>query len=117
MTVRLADRDGAVVVTVLGEVDGLTAPQLRNTLAEAFDRLDGRPLVVDLTRVTLLGSAWLRVLRDSADEAVHHRGLLLCVVVDENRPVVRPIEIVRPDQILGLYHCVDHALAGGELHP
>jgi anti-anti-sigma regulatory factor len=37
-----------------GEVDGLTAPRLRMAMAEAFDRLSGRPLVVDLTEVTLL---------------------------------------------------------------
>lgn len=118
MTVRSEDRDDAVIVTVHGEIDGLTAPRLRKVLAEAFDRLDGRPLVVDLTGVNLLGSAGLRVLRDGADEAVHHRGVLpLRVVVDENRPVIRPIEVVGFDQILALYHNVDHALVGDDLHP
>lgn len=118
MTVRTADRGDAVIVTVRGEVDGLTAPRMRGAVAEAFGRLDGRPMIVDLTGVTLLGSAGLRVLRDSAEEAVQHQGLLpLRIVVDEARPVVRPIEIVGLDQILALYHSVDHALAGGDLRP
>jgi anti-sigma B factor antagonist len=54
---------------------------------------------------------------DSAEEAVRHRAYLpLRVVVDGNRPVVRPIEIVGLDQILALYHSVDHALTGDDLH-
>lgn len=117
MTVRSSDQDDAVILTVSGDIDGLTAPRLRTAVAEAFDRLDGRLLVVDLTEVTLLGSPGLRILRDSADEAVHHHGLLpLRIVVDETRPVIRPIEIVGLDQILALYYSVDHALAGGDLH-
>src|SRR3954471_17589499 len=101
MTVRGSDQDDAIILTVCGEVDGLTAPRLRMAIAEAFDRLSGRPLVVDLTEVTLLGSPGLRILRDSAEEAVHHRGLRsLRIVVDEARSVVRPIEIVGVDQIL-----------------
>jgi anti-sigma B factor antagonist len=116
MTVWSADQDDAIILTVRGEVDGLTASRLRAAIAEAFDRLAGRVLVVDLTRVTLLGSPGLRVLLESADEAVHHRGLLpLRIVVDGARPVIRPIEIIGLDQILALYHSVDHALAGGEL--
>jgi anti-sigma B factor antagonist len=115
MTVRSSDQDGAIVLTVSGDVDGLTASRLRTAIAEAFDRLDGRLLVVDLTDVTLLGSPGLRILRNSADEAVHHRGLLpLRIVVDATRPVIRPIEIVGLDQVLALYHSVDHALAGGD---
>jgi anti-sigma B factor antagonist len=118
MTVRSSDHDDAVIITVRGDVDGLTAPRLRAAVAEAFDRLDGRPLVVDLTEVTLLGSPGLRILRDSADEAVHHRGMQpLRIVVDENRPVIRPIEIVGLDEVLALYHNVDHALAPGDLQP
>jgi anti-sigma B factor antagonist len=116
MTVRSSDQDDAVVLTVHGEIDGLTAPRLRTAVAEAFERLNGRPLVVDLTRVTLLGSPGLRILRDSAEAAVHHRGWEpLRIVVDETRPVIRPIEIVGLDEVLALYHTVDHALAGGDL--
>lgn len=118
INLRSVDRDDAVVLGVRGDVDGFTAPRLRTALAAAFDRLDGRPLIVDLTDVTFLGSPGLRVLRDSAEEAVHHHGLLpLRIVVDETRPVIRPIEIVGLDEVLALFHNVDHALAGGDLHP
>ncbi|MCO1655409.1 anti-sigma factor antagonist [Pseudonocardia humida] len=115
MTVRSVDRDASVLLVVEGAVDGLTAPRLRTAVADAFDRLDGRALVLDLSSVTFLGSPGLRTLFDSASEAVGHRGHRpLRVVVDHSRPVIRPIEIVGLDNVLALYHDVDEALRGDE---
>jgi anti-sigma B factor antagonist len=111
MNVRSTDRAGFVLLSVDGAVDGLTAPRLRTAIADAFDRLDGRVLVLDLSRVGFLGSPGLRALFDSATEAVRHGGHRpLRVVVDHSRPVVRPIEIVGLDHVLALYHEVDEAL-------
>jgi anti-sigma B factor antagonist len=116
MTVRADDRDDVLILTVEGDVDGLTAPRLTSAVADAFRALAGRPLVLDLTKVKFLGSTGLRTLRDSAHEAVHHQGLQpLRVVVDQARPVIRPIEIVGLDQILALYHTVEDAIAAGDL--
>ena len=115
MTVRAEDRDDVLILTVEGDVDGLTAPRLTSAVADAFRALSGRPLILDLTKVKFLGSTGLRALRDSA-QAVHHQGLQpLRVVVDEARPVIRPIEIVGLDQILALYHTVQDAIAAGDL--
>jgi len=115
MTVRAVDRDAAVLLVVEGAVDGLTAPRLRTAIAEAFDRLAGRALVLDLTGVTFLGSPGLRALFDSASEAVRHGGHRpLRVVVDHSRPVVRPIEIVGLDNVLALYDSAHEALRGDE---
>ena len=112
MGLRVVERDGALVLEVDGDVDGLTAPRLRTAIADAFDRLDGAPLVVDLSAVRFLGSAGLQMLFDSAAEAVHQRGSEpLRVVVDHTRPVVRPIEIVGLDNVLALYRSVGDALA------
>jgi hypothetical protein len=44
LTVRSSDHDDAIILTVCGDVDGLTAPRLRMAIEEAFDRLSGRPL-------------------------------------------------------------------------
>jgi anti-sigma B factor antagonist len=115
MNVRSVDRDETVLLVVDGAVDGLTAPRLRAAISDAFDRLDGRVLVLDLSEVTFLGSPGLRALFDSATEAVQHGGYRpLRVVVDHTRPVIRPIEIVGLDNVLALYHDVDEALRGGE---
>ena len=116
MTIQSDERADAVVLTVTAEIDGLTAPRLRHEMDAAFDVLDGRSLIVDLTEVQFLGSPGLRTLRESADIAVHKRGSgTLRVVVDRQRPVIRPIEIAGLDLLLALYHTVEHALAGGDL--
>jgi anti-sigma B factor antagonist len=116
MTVRTDDRDDVLILTVDGDVDGLTAPRLSRAVSDALRHLAGRPLVLDLTNVKFLGSTGLRTLRDSAQDAMNQEGSLpLRVVVDQARPVIRPIEIVGLDQILALYHTVDEALAAGDL--
>jgi len=112
LDIRSDDRDDALILFLDGEIDGLTVPRMRAAIGTAFERLDGRILVLDLTEIRFLGSAGLRTLLDSAAEAVAHRGdQPLRVVVDENRPVVRPIEIVGLDNVLALYHSVGDALA------
>jgi anti-sigma B factor antagonist len=114
MSVRSSERDGAVVLSVDGAVDGLTAPRLRTAIDDAFARLDGRVLILDLTTVGFLGSPGLRALFDSASEAVRQQHQPLRVVVDHSRPVIRPIEIVGLDNVLALYHEVGEALRGEE---
>lgn len=110
MSLSAVERDDGMVLKVEGEIDGLTAPRLRTAVIEAFDRLEDKPLVVDLTTVRFLGSAGLRALFDIARESVHQHGRQpLRVVVDHNRPVVRPIEIVGLDNVLALYESVSDA--------
>jgi anti-sigma B factor antagonist len=112
MSIRTVDRADGIVLDVDGEIDGLTAPRMRDAITAAFDRLDGRPLVVDLSAVRFLGSAGLRMLFDSAAEAVNQRGYQpLRIVVDHTRPVIRPIEIVGLDNVLALYESVSDAFA------
>jgi anti-sigma B factor antagonist len=112
MTVRTEDRGDAVVLAVTGDVDGLTAPRLAAAVAAAFRVLCGRVLVLDLSHVRFIGSTGLRTLRESAHAAVHQRGVRpLRIVIDQNRPLIRPIEIVGLDQVLALYHTVEDALA------
>ena len=116
MNVRTEDRDDVLIITVMGDVDGLTAPRLSSAVADAFRALAGRALVLDLANVRFLGSVGLRTLQDSAREAMRHGGVQpLRVVVDRSRPVIRPIEIAGLDQILALYHTVEDAIAAGDL--
>lgn len=70
--------DGAVVVGVLGEIDTMTAPVLTERLST---QIPTAPLlVVDLTRVTFLGSAGLAALVEAkeATERAGHRLRLVC---------------------------------------
>ncbi|ALE80735.1 STAS domain-containing protein [Pseudonocardia alni] len=59
--------DGAVVVGVHGEIDTMTAPVLSERLAERIG--SASLLVVDLTRVTFLGSAGLAALVEGKEKA------------------------------------------------
>jgi len=113
LNLRREDRDDAVIVSVSGAVDGLTAPRLRAAIAAALERPDGRPVVLDLTRVGFLGSPGLHALAEGAERAASRPGFQpLRVVVDHNRPVVRPIELTGYDALLALYHDVSSAIAG-----
>jgi anti-anti-sigma factor len=97
LDVAIDEGDAALVVAVQGELDALTAPRLTVALNDAFARLAGRILVLDLTHVGFLGSAGLLVLLDSARSAAGMPGhQAMRVVVGRNRPVVLPIEIVGP---------------------
>lgn len=110
---RRVDRPDVIVVAVSGAVDVLTAPRLRSALAVALESLDDRPVVVDLRDVHFLGSPGLRALAESAEQASAKPGFQpLRVVVDQNRPVLRPIELTGYDAILALYHDVDEAVRG-----
>lgn len=112
LNVRVVEEADAVVLAVQGDVDGLTVPRLQSALREAFERLAGRPLVLDLTAVGFLGSPGLRALADAAGESLHHRGHEpLRVVVDHARPVIRPLQIVGLDGVLALYFSVADALS------
>ena len=105
------------MVHVSGAIDVLTAPRLRSALAVALEKLDDRPVIVDLTIVRFLGSSGLRALAESAEQASTKPGFQpLRVVVDSNRPVLRPIELTGYDAILALYHDVEDAVVGNALN-
>ena len=83
-----------LLITVAGEVDSSTAPQLRDVLDTTF--ADGVPtLTIDLDAVTFLDSAGLCVLAGAHRRATE-AGIALRVLAS-SRAVVRPL------QITGLY--------------
>jgi anti-sigma B factor antagonist len=83
-------RDGAVTVSVAGEVDTFTAPTLRSAVDA---ELKGRPaeLVLDLRGVRFLGSAGLALLVETQKSA-GARGIVLRLIAT-TRPVIRPLEV------------------------
>ncbi|WP_405136944.1 anti-sigma factor antagonist [Nocardia sp. NBC_01388] len=99
------------VVAIWGEVDGTTAPQLAAAVQAGLDRTRARYCVLDLTDVQFLGGAGLKTLAATNLEAEIRREPLR-IVVDANRPVIRPLEISGLEEVLALYHTVEEALAG-----
>jgi anti-sigma B factor antagonist len=102
--------DGTTIVVVTGEVDMHAAPQLSSEVIDTLDHAAGEVCVVDLSVVTFLGSAGLTALLRAAEHAeAGHEPLR--IVVDSNRPVIRPLEVTGLDRVLKLYHTVEEALA------
>jgi anti-sigma B factor antagonist len=105
--------DGMLVITVTGEIDLETAPALHKAVTAGIDHTRGEPCVLDLTTVTFLGSAGLTALVDATGRAEARREPLR-IVVDSNRPVIRPIHVTGLDDVLRLYHTVDEAVKAGK---
>ncbi len=101
----------AAVVAIHGEVDGDTAALLAVAVREGLDRTQAAFCVLDLTEVDYLGGAGLQTLAATSREAENRREPLR-VVVDSNRPVIRPLELTGLEEVLALYHSVEDALAG-----
>lgn len=108
MTVARADLGVHAVVEVRGEVDAMTAPRLVEAVTAALD--GERPVVVDLTEVTFLDSAGLSALVRTTERG-EQRGEPLRLVVDHNRPVLRPIQLTGLEDRLALYDSVEDATA------
>ncbi|SDP34921.1 anti-sigma B factor antagonist [Klenkia soli] len=95
------DADGAVTVTVVGEVDTFTAPVLRASLDTQLE-LQPEELVIDLCGVQFLGSAGLAVLVETQKSArAREVGLKL---VASTRAVTRPLEVTG---LIDLFTIVD----------
>ena len=98
ISVEVTSDDVHARVTVAGEVDSSSAPELRSRVDDVLDA-GVRDLVLDLGGVTFLDSAGLCVLAAAHRRAV--RDDVRLIVVASSRAVVRPM------QITGLYHLLD----------
>jgi anti-sigma B factor antagonist len=111
MTIARDDQGGCVVLAVRGEVDLSTGGRLLEAGSAALREAVGRPVVLDLTGVDFLSSSGLGLLVALNDEGRDLR-VPLRVVVDESRPVIRPIRTMGLDEVLSLYSTVDEAIMG-----
>jgi anti-sigma B factor antagonist len=107
--------DGVLVIAVTGEIDMENAAALRQAVTAGIDRTRGEPCVLDLTSVAFLGSAGLTALVQATQHAEARREPLR-IVVDSNRPVIRPIQVTGLDDVLSLYHSVDEAAQSAKQH-
>ena len=98
--------DRAVVLSVSGEVDMLSAPRL----AEAIHTgLAAGPvaLIVDLSKVDFLASAGMTVLLTAQGEVVPPTRF---AVVARGAATSRPIQLTKLDSVLPMYSTLDSAL-------
>ena len=111
----------AVLVRILGEIDPVGARHLLVALGAALKHASVQqtalqqsaecPVVIDLTELTVTDAeALLSALVGAVNEAQDRRTSLR-IVVDEHRPVVRPLQISGLDRFMVLYHSAADALA------
>jgi anti-sigma B factor antagonist len=98
----------AVVLTVSGEVDMMTAPQLAEAIHNALAS-SPETLIVDLSNVEFLASAGMTVLVTAQADVVPPTRF---AVVAEGPATSRPIKLMGIDTVLPLYSTLDGALSG-----
>ena len=108
LSVGTTERDDVTVVTVSGEVDVYTAPQLRSALEERV-AAGHTTLVVDLEGVGFLDSTGLGVLVGRLKAVKKVDGWLRVVCTNER--ILRLFAITGLDQVLPIFESVDDALA------
>ena len=119
MSAATARVGSAVVLTVGGEVDLHTAPQLVDTVVAALHPPGGgtpagtrvESVVVDLTEVAFLSSAGLGTLAALATR-LGDDGIALRLVAGENKAVTRPWTAMHLGDLLRLYPDLPTALDG-----
>lgn len=124
------DRPTVRGVTVLalrvrGEVDLRTADALGDALREGLDELarqeredpivETKVFVIDLRGVGFIGARGLDTIIAAARDARRRREPVR-LVVDHNRAVFRPAELVGLDTLFGLYEDFEDAVTGGPPH-
>jgi len=98
------------LVTVAGEIDMVTTPNLRAFLQQQLGQV-GSLLVIDMRKVTFLGSSGLAVLVEIRGTARERQvGLRL---VCNSREVTRPLEATGLTELFEIHSDPDAALAAG----
>lgn len=99
---------GSYLVTIAGEVDMATTPQLRAYLQQQVERA-GSTLVLDLRRIAFLGSSGLAVLVETLGWT-RERHIALRLVCN-SREVVRPLEATGLTELFEIHSEPGTALA------
>jgi anti-sigma B factor antagonist len=107
---EVVDISGWTVVSVFGELDVATAPELREQLIELVNQGRSR-LVLDLGGVDFLDSTGLGMIVSALKRARTHGGDLRLVSTESR--ITRLFEITGLDRAVPLLPTVDAAVAGG----
>ena len=108
LVVQVRLQPGYAVITVAGEVDIVTAPQLGHHLAALAG--SGRPVIAVLDQVSFIDAAGLRVLAAAARQAAARGGSLH--VVSARYQVRRVFALTGLDRQIPLARTLAGALAG-----
>lgn len=106
-SVRVENIGETVVVSVAGEIDLVTAPDLGQSIAAVLERRPTK-LVVDLSEVDFLASAGMSVLIGCHQQAGDHTRFRL---VAAGNATFRPMELTGVADTISIYPTRDRAIA------
>ncbi|MGZ5364697.1 MAG: STAS domain-containing protein [Mycobacterium sp.] len=95
------------IVSASGELDMLTAPQLRDAVQSALSK-NPTGLIVDLTSVDFLGSAGMQVLMEAHNQTGGTETRF--AVVAEGSATSRPLKITGIADLIDLFSALDDAV-------
>ncbi|KQU33014.1 STAS domain-containing protein [Rhodococcus fascians] len=99
-------RDQDVVLSVSGELDLVTAPDLSESVALVLEKSPSA-VVIDLSDVGFLASAGMSLLASTHQQLGGSAGF---AVVADGPATGRPLTLVGLDEVFGIYATVDEAL-------
>lgn len=102
MAVTVQHRDSLAVVAARGDIDLLTAPQLRTAIHEVLADAP-RAVVVDLSAVTFLASVGIAALLDAHAAAGGAGTEVLFAVVARGAATARPLELLGLTELLRVH--------------
>ncbi|HEX5780368.1 MAG TPA: STAS domain-containing protein [Solirubrobacteraceae bacterium] len=100
--------EAATLVVLRGDLDIVTAPELRECLVKVID--EGARVVIDLEAVGFLDSAGLGILVGGLKRARTRGGEL--ELVSTSHDVLKPLEITGLDRVFTIHAGRDAALGG-----
>ncbi|OLT35050.1 anti-anti-sigma factor [Rhodococcus sp. CUA-806] len=104
----MAHHATTIVLSVRGEVDLVTAPQLTESIDAVLAEHAPTALVIDLTDVPFLASVGMTVLLDASRQVTGTTGF---AVVADGPTTARPLTLLGLDQEMTLYTDLDAALS------
>jgi anti-sigma B factor antagonist len=110
LQVTTSKRDEGAVVSVSGDIDLYTSPDLRKAIAKLAKKKIS-PLVVDLKQVDYMDSSGVATLVEGLQLTGRYDGSFR--VSSLNEGVREVFELARLDKVFDVYDDLDQALAGG----
>jgi anti-sigma B factor antagonist len=111
LDLQRSERDGAIVLTLTGDIDARAAPIVRDSLVEAIETTGGL-IVLDLVNVLYLDSMGLGMLVGALKRANEHDAHLRFVITSSQ--VLKVLNITGLIRIFDIYPSVDEAVRGRE---
>lgn len=97
-------KNGINIISVSGEIDLSNSPKLR----DAFKKLEGLDLLIDLSAVTYMDSSGVATLVEAMQKVSKNNGKFkLCGLTGEAKNI---FEIARLDEVFSIYEDIKSAL-------